>query len=155
MAVTHHNRGLLLRQAAKLREAESAFAEALAYRRRLAKPGPRDRSLLGPTLHNLPPLARARGQLDPAPKPPEGAVKEQSAAHNAAPSVAGYLEGLREHRAALAETLLAVKDHAGAARAAVEMTKTRSEKWLDAFEGARLVARCAALAEEDEGKTEE
>jgi predicted Zn-dependent protease len=54
---------------------------------------------------------------------------------------------LRAHQLALGETLLELGDHAGAAQAAADLAACRPSEWRDAFDAARLLARCSRLAE--------
>jgi tetratricopeptide (TPR) repeat protein len=154
MAMIHHNRGMLLHQAGKPKEAEPALRAALDCWRQLARPTPAQRSDLALTLHRLALALRDQDKLSAARAFLQDAVKEQSAARAARPSPSIDAR-LREHHAVLAETLLALKDHAAAARAAGESAKVRPGKWGDAFRAARLLARCVPLADMDAERTDE
>ena len=99
---------------------------------------------------NLARVLLARQDLDAARRLLEEAVPHHHAALKANPKNPPYRRFFRNNRWRLAETLLALKDHAAAATAVKELLEVAYEPPQDAYTAACLLSGCARLAAQDE-----
>jgi serine/threonine protein kinase/tetratricopeptide (TPR) repeat protein len=157
LAIALNNLGILLKNdendPVRMREAEEVYRQALAVHQLLLAdfPGVPDHENetagamvnLGRFLLNQKDFAGARRLLAEA-------LPHHQAALKAVPHHAHYRRFYRTNRWRLAETLLGLKDHAGAAEAAREFLEAAVEPPRDAYTAAGLLAGCVRLAAEDE-----
>lgn len=130
-------------------KAEKASRQALGLYKKLAADSPtvpEYQSGLGGTLDKLAGILHDRGELAEARKLLEQAISHQQAALEANPRHPPYQQLLRNHYSVLAETLLRLKDHAGAAKAAQAMAGVRPGNATNAYEAACYLAPCVTLA---------
>ena len=156
LAITLNNLGILLKNddqnPDRLREAEDVFGQALDIHKRLREdfPGvPDHENELAGAMVNLGRFYLNRQDFDKARRLLEEAEPHHQAALNASPSHPNYRRFYRNNRWRLAETLMELKDHAGAAQAAGQFLQAVVEPPRDAYTAAGLLAGCARLAAED------
>jgi tetratricopeptide (TPR) repeat protein len=104
-------------------------------------------------LNNLAELLSNSGKPEEARPLLEEAIRHQQAALAANPRHPRYRLFLRNHYAVLAATLLRLGKHDEAAVAAQQLAGTREQHWEDLLWARDLLARCAALAAQDEKLT--
>jgi serine/threonine protein kinase len=152
LADCRHGLGCVLMELGQANAAEQAYRQALAAREQLARAFPDEPSKLSPlgaTLNNLAALLRDQGELPEARRLLEQAVRHQQKALKAYPRHPQYREFLRNHYCGLALTLIRLREHAEAARAARDSAAVRPENGADAYAAASLLARCVRLAAQD------
>jgi serine/threonine protein kinase/Tfp pilus assembly protein PilF len=150
VAMIHNNLGNVLKATGRPQEAEQAYRQALAVYEELVPQYPNVpdyRSSLGLALGNVALALRDRGERDQARGLLQRAIDEQRAALAANPRHPTYRQYLRTDYANFAETLLQLGEPAEAARAAEEIPRLSPERGPDWYQAARLLARCAAVAE--------
>jgi hypothetical protein len=96
-------------------------------------------------------LLRNRGDLEGARGLLVRAIDLQQAALRGNPGHPVSRTFLRNHYHGLAETLLRLGEHAGAAEAAAEMCRVFPDRPFDQYNAACFLARCVALAASDPG----
>jgi serine/threonine-protein kinase len=112
--------------------------------------GPDCQSELGLTLNNLALVAYNRQDANEAKRLLNEAIRHQRSAWGANPNNPSVQQRLRDHYQGLAWVQLDLKDHAAAAAAARELVKSVPQGWDTYHRAAGYLARCAALAEEDQ-----
>jgi tetratricopeptide (TPR) repeat protein len=108
-----------------------------------------DRSYLGYVLGNLAAVQVASNRPAEARPLLERAAGQQREALKSNPNGEMYRLGLVDHDTKLAETLLALGEHAPASDLAAEIPEVALDKPAGGVEAARLLARCIASAEAD------
>ncbi|WZO95925.1 protein kinase [Isosphaeraceae bacterium EP7] len=108
-----------------------------------------DRSYLGYVLGNLAAVQVAGNRPAEARPLLERAAGQQREALKSNPNADMYRLGLVDHDTKLAETLLALGEHAPASDLAAEIPEVAADKPAAEFEAARLLSRCIASAEAD------
>lgn len=153
LAMALNNLGILLKNTGRGLEAEELYGQALAIHRQLAADFPAvpdRRNNAAGAMVNLARLLLARKDLDGARRLLEEAVPHHLAALNANPRHRDYRQYYRNNRWRLAETLLELRDHAGAAVTTGQFLEAATEPPRDSYTAAGLLAGCARLAAEDE-----
>jgi tetratricopeptide (TPR) repeat protein/serine/threonine protein kinase len=139
---------------ARVAEAYGFTMRAFAIYEKLAEENegvPQYQSALAGELHNVAFVFRDQGKLTEARAHMERAVKVQQAALNAVGGRnARYRRLLWTHYWGLAEILLALEDHAAAARAVENMPRIDADGWEPCFRAVPLLATCALLADKDD-----
>jgi hypothetical protein len=107
-------------------------------------------SALAQALHHDADELADRSELQAARTLYTEAVRRQQRALEALPGHPAYRRRLRDHCFRLACIRLELGDHSGAAGAARQMAAVFPGSWQDAFQAARLLARCVASAEQDD-----
>ncbi len=152
LAQSHHNLGDLFQASSRPREAEASYREALERLRPLAtEPSARPdfRNELAATLGDLGRLLRDDKDLLGARRVLEEALAHHQAALRALPENPVFRSAYRRNRALLADTLLRMTEHAGAATAAAELLEASGATPGDAFAAGKALARCAAQVRGD------
>jgi tetratricopeptide (TPR) repeat protein len=153
LAGDHGTLATILWHARRLPEAEAAHRQALRRREELVAlfaGNPDYRSELGSCLHNLALVLRDRGDLEEAGRLLEKAVACQRAALKLHPHHPGYRWSCSVHLRTLAQTQVHAGNHRRAAAAAEEALALGPGGWQPDHLFARLLARCASLAEKDD-----
>jgi serine/threonine-protein kinase len=152
LAQSYRNRGLLWVRARKPKEAERDFRQALDLQQRLVdefRHMAPYRSDLAITLEDVAEVLLQQDRLAEARQHVEQAIEHQRAARKLQPEQPAYGRCLGSHYQALAETLLRLGDHTGAAQAAEEMPPLLPQHGEGNHAAARCLARCVPLAERD------
>jgi eukaryotic-like serine/threonine-protein kinase len=152
VATNLFNIGTLLTAMGKPSEAAVEYREALQLQRQLVEQFPDVidyRSQLARTLHNLALGLYREGKNDEARGLFEQAVEQQLHASRAVPGNPTYTELLRGHYRSLSDSYLRLKDHAKAVEAAGHFVQCRSDAAGDPYWAARVLGRCATLAEQE------
>jgi serine/threonine-protein kinase len=142
----------LLAGTGRHREAEGIARRALGVFEKLTDLHPtvaEYQSNLGLACYNLGFLVALRGQTRRANELFAKAVQHQQAALQSDPKNREYRERLYAHYFHLAKTRLALKDHAGAAQAAVEIRRSCPDPRTAGYQAAVFLAGCLALADRD------
>jgi serine/threonine protein kinase/tetratricopeptide (TPR) repeat protein len=153
LAMTLNNLGILLKDTNRALEAEDLYRQALAVHKRLAADYPtvtNHQNEVAGAMVNLARLLLTRNELIEARQLLEDATPYHHSALKANPNHPSYRRFYRINRWRMAEVLLALKDHSGAAEAAREFQKVELEPPRDAYTAAGLLAGCARLAANDE-----
>jgi tetratricopeptide (TPR) repeat protein len=152
LGVSCHNLGMLLQLTGQPQPAEMAYRQGLAVRERLVAEFsgvPDYSSELATTLSNLGRLLLDRGKPGDARALLERAMEYQRIALKSNARHPAYRRFLSHNCQNLALTLLALREHEGAAGAAREMARIFPDQLADAYDAACLLARCVPLAEKD------
>jgi serine/threonine-protein kinase len=115
---------------------------------------PDQRHALGAVCQMLALVRRKQGDLGEARRLLEEAIDHQKIAFAASPAHPLYCPLLRNHYWELAKTLVFLKEHESAARAAEELPKLDDKHWLEHWRAANILALCVRLAEQDSGVSE-
>src|SRR5947208_4771442 len=157
LAIALNNLGILLKNDEKdpvrMREAEDVYRQALAVHQQLVAdfPGaPDHQNEVAGAMVNLGRFLLNQKDFDGARRLLEEALPHHQAALKTSPRNPYYLRFYRNNRWRLAETLLELKDHAGAARAVGEFLEAAVEPPRDAYTASGLLAGCVRLAENDD-----
>jgi tetratricopeptide (TPR) repeat protein len=157
LAITLTNLGILLKNTNRAEKAEEVYREALEIHKRVAADAPdipnRQNEAAG-AMVNLARLLLARKDFDGARRLLEEALPYHHAALKANPRLLVYRNFYRLNRWRMAETLLELMDHAGAAGAASQFLEQGVELPRDAYTAAGLLAGCARLAARDDRLSE-
>jgi tetratricopeptide (TPR) repeat protein/serine/threonine protein kinase len=150
-AQAHSNLGTALEKQGKLDKAIEEYQKAVtAWEQMVAKsPKAPNHNALGAELNDLALILRDRGQPVEARQLLERAVRHQKAALEITPQDPKYQQHLRNHYWSLAETLVRLKEHGAAAKAAAELPAVFSDSWQEYYLAAGFLARCVPLAEKD------
>ena len=156
LALTLNNYAILLKNTDRAVEAEKLYGDALTIHKQLAADYPdvtgyQDRVAAASV--NLARLLLARKEAHGALRLLQDAEPHIQTALNANPRHPRYRNNYRLIRWRLAETLLELKDHAGAAVAAAEFLQAEVEPPRDAYIASGLFAVCVRLAAQDERLT--
>jgi tetratricopeptide (TPR) repeat protein len=158
LANTHNSLGvILLYDLDKPQPAEAEFRKACTLQRTLARDFPSVpdyRHQLAGTLHNMAELLLERNELPEARQALEEAIRLQHDALHANPNNPTYRKFLRNHAAALVETLLKLKDAVPAA-AAAQVPLPFAGGWEEYWDAARGVAQCIPVLAQDTRLTDE
>jgi tetratricopeptide (TPR) repeat protein len=150
---TQSNLGNLLTRMKRREEAEVAYRAAQASYERLVADSPQvaeNRNALAGVFAGLA-LLKSVGKDDKAARTLiDQALVHDRAAVQAEPKNPAYRQAYRTHQGILTEILIGLDDHIGAAAAAEELIAIAHDPATDAWLAARVLARCAPLAEEDE-----
>lgn len=133
-------------------EAESSLREARDQRQKQVDEFPTIPTYqtdLGGALNNLANLLRDRGRAAEALPLLRQAIRYQEAVYRLNRRDTDVRTFLRNHYGALTETLVALRDHAGAAAAAELLTGMNPKSPSDPYHAARYLARCVTLAGAD------
>jgi tetratricopeptide (TPR) repeat protein len=152
LGVSYHNLGMLLQLTGRPRPAEMAYRQGLAIRERLVAefPGVPDYSSeLATTLSNLGQLLLDGGKPGEARALLGRAIEYQRRALKSNARHPVYRRFLSGSYRMLATTLLALREHDGAAGAARELARIFPDQFADAYEAACYLARCVPLAVQD------
>jgi serine/threonine protein kinase/tetratricopeptide (TPR) repeat protein len=143
----------LLGENGRLDEARTFFLRAIAIQEVQAARFPNVADFhnrLATTLHNLAEFLDHRmGQLSEARQRMEQAMVHQRAAvarHSRHPR---YRAGLLAHCRGLGDMLVRLAEHGEAAKTAAELPRLSPQSWQQYYEAARLLSRCAVVAEAD------
>jgi serine/threonine protein kinase len=153
LAITLNNYGILLKNTDRAAEAEKLYRDSLAIHTQLAADYPEIphyKNRVAAASVNLARLLLARKGADDARRVLQDAEPHIQAALAANRLHRDYRNNYRLIRWRLAETLLELKDHAGAALAAREFLQADVEPPRDAYTAAGLFAGCIPLATQDE-----
>jgi tetratricopeptide (TPR) repeat protein len=153
LAIALNNLGILLKNTGRAQEAEELYGQAVTVHRQLAATFPAvpdHQNEAAGAMVNLARVLLARKELNGARRLLEEALPYHRAALNAAPNNPAYRRFYRLNRWRMAETLLELKDHAGAAETAQQFLKAATEPPRDAYTAAGLLAGCVKLAAQDE-----
>jgi len=153
LAITLNNYGILLKNTERPAEAEKLYGDSLTIHKQLAADYPevtgyQDRVAAASV--NLAKLLLARKDPHGARRLLEDAEPYIQAALKANSRNPRYRNNFRLIRWRLAETLLELKDHDGAAGAAGQFLEADVEPARDAYTAAGLFAGCVRLAAQDE-----
>jgi serine/threonine protein kinase len=158
LALTCSNLGLFLQKHNRPQDAEPLIREAVDLRQKLADDfpsSPYGQIALAGELDKLAVLVVVnRGEWAEGRRLRERAVGCTRLALKMEPGNPDYREQLRGRWWGLADILIQLQDHAGAARAAQELPPVFPDRWKPCYEAARLLTRCVPLAEKD-GKLSE
>jgi serine/threonine protein kinase len=157
LADSNNNLGLLLAAAGRAEEAEQVYRRSVLLWQRLAAEQPSHpvyHSLLGGALNNLAGLVRDRGDPAQASRLFAEAVGHQQQALKSNPQHPIYRTFLRNHYWGLADSLVRLGEHAGAAAAAQEMPRLFPAGMMEHHVAGRYLAQCVALAAKDPRLTE-
>jgi serine/threonine protein kinase/tetratricopeptide (TPR) repeat protein len=162
MAMILGNLASLRKGAGRHGEAEKLYREALTLFRQLVDADPTHpghRNDVAGAMVNLAGLLGLRQDFLAARRLLEEALPHHQAALNCNPHHVTYRRYYRNNRQRLAETHLALKDHAAAAAAGRELLQAAIEPPRDAYTAGCVLADCARLAAQDaslpEGKRAE
>jgi tetratricopeptide (TPR) repeat protein len=142
----------LLLDEKRLADAEAAFARARQVQEALVRDFPTVPDYqhdLGDSLFGQGRVLQERGQLGPAREHYEEAIVRQQAAMRPNPRQPAYRRSLRSAYFDLGETLLLLKDHAGAAQAARHLREVYPPYSRNHFQASRFLARCVSLVQAD------
>jgi serine/threonine-protein kinase len=160
LAATHNYLGILQERIGRPKQAESSYGDALTLWQRLVKDFPTEpdyRQELGRTTVRLANLLRRGKELGRARQLLEDALKHHRVALEARPRNPAYRQSFRNNRWSLAETLVALRQHAAAADTAgqaVELVQVAVDPPAELYKAARIFARCLSLAERNTRLTE-
>jgi serine/threonine-protein kinase len=152
LAASHGNLGVLLADLGKTAEAERAYRSAVDLLKKVAADFPAVTEYqchAGGMLDNLAELLRKRSDLVEARRLLDEAVGYLQAVLKVKPRDPTARNLLSNHYSRLADTLVRLGDHDGAARAAAELPRGMPDRWRDYHEAAQFLARCVPLAEID------
>jgi tetratricopeptide (TPR) repeat protein/tRNA A-37 threonylcarbamoyl transferase component Bud32 len=162
LARSLNNQANLLKNANRPDQAKAAYAEALAiYQKQAAEfpTLPECQSGLGAVLNDWAGLLRKTGERKDLLEAKDllvKAIRHQRAALQGKPQHPQYVQFLCKHYGVLADTLVQLGDHGAAAIAATELASLTvrvadvpDAQWQIYFRAALLLARCAALAENE------
>jgi serine/threonine protein kinase/tetratricopeptide (TPR) repeat protein len=158
LATSHYNLAHQLADTDRPGEAEQHYRRALEIREKLAADFPTVATyqhLLGGTLHNLASLPQNQKNPAKARQFFERAVQHQQRAFQTNPKHMGYRQFLGLHYSGLGEALLALGEHAEAARTAAEAPRLYPNSWQECVRAAEFLARCMPLVEKDARLTED
>jgi serine/threonine protein kinase/tetratricopeptide (TPR) repeat protein len=153
LASTHNNLGTLFKNTARPREAEESYGRSAALHRQLAADFPDvpvHRNEAAGAMANLARQHLIRKDFAGARRILEEAVPYQQAALKASPDYPANRRSYRLNRWAMADALLGLNNHAGAAEAAEQFIQLAVQPPRDAYIAAGLLAGCARLAAQDE-----
>jgi tetratricopeptide (TPR) repeat protein len=152
LAQSYHNLGVLLATTGRPREAEAAYAEALALQKRVAADFtdvPGFQNDVAGTLGSLAELAQARRDWRQARVLLEEALPYHRRALKANAKHPAYRRFFHDNRSALALTLVRLGDHAAAAAAVEELTRFGDKPADDSYKASGFLCLCVSLAEKD------
>jgi tetratricopeptide (TPR) repeat protein len=140
------------------REAEQAYRTSREGWKKLVDNFPQVAeypSELGFVLNNLGLLLRDRQQSEEARRCLEEAMDHQQIALKVQPGHPVYLQRLRTHQAHLVVLLLQQGDYRAVDQRAEVLSRLLPQRWQESYRAARLLARCADLAEKDDQLSED
>jgi serine/threonine protein kinase len=153
MAISHYGLAMVLKGTERPPEAEAEYRAAVTLRKQLAKEDPANsgyQSWAGACLNDLAMLLMRQGrQLNEARGLLEQAVVYQRRALRTNSRQPTYRQFLRNHLVNLARALVALGEHAEAARAAGEFAGVFPERPSDAHQAYGLLRDCGRLAKKD------
>jgi eukaryotic-like serine/threonine-protein kinase len=152
LAQSHGNLGELLLNTGRGDEAEGHFRKALAVQQRLVADHPETpyhHHEIAETLDHFARLEQSRRDYAGARAFLAEAQSHHQAALKGNPRNPTFRVAFRNHTATLAETLLALADHAEAAAAADSLPQTAVDPPEDLYRAGCFLARCVPLAEKD------
>lgn len=158
LAASYNGLGSVLLLQANLADARKAWQEARSQQESLIAASPKladYRSALGLTLGNLALIDRRENNFDAARQLLEDAIQHQLEAAQLAEGNVSYLRFLSNHRQSLARLHLAQGEHALAASQAEQLAAAEAKDWQDAYQAAKLIARCIPLAMDDAAQQED
>jgi eukaryotic-like serine/threonine-protein kinase len=153
LSVGLNHLGHLLRDTGQLKEAEAAYAEALAIQRRLAADFPEIpdyRNDLTGTLFNLANAAGRRRDFAASRRWLDEAFPYHREVLQADPRNPEYRWGYRNSLGELAQSCSGLGDRPAALAAATKQRDLGWEPAADAYEAARMLARCAPIVEKND-----
>jgi serine/threonine protein kinase/tetratricopeptide (TPR) repeat protein len=153
LAIALNNLGILLKDTDRAPEAEELYGQSLAIHKQLAADFPADpdhQNEAAGAMVNLARLLLNRKELPGARRLLEEALPYHQAALKASSRHPAYRRFYRNNRWRMAETLLELKDHAGAAQTAGQFLQAAVEPPRDAYTAGGLLAGCVRLAAQDE-----
>jgi tetratricopeptide (TPR) repeat protein/predicted Ser/Thr protein kinase len=133
-------------------KAEQCWADVIKVQDRTVRQLPNDpanRNSLAVFQNHLAGLLIKRDEAKEALPHLREAVRNERAAMKLAPGQAAYQQSLGNYSLTLVEALVHLKDHAGAAQAAAELSKDAPAAWKGYHLAAGLLARCIPLAARD------
>jgi tetratricopeptide (TPR) repeat protein len=146
------NLGAVQASAGRLQEAEKSWRRAVPQLERLTEVlanRPEGHSHLAAACHNLGLLLGDRDELAESRQYLEKAVRHQRAALRLNPRHPQYGRLLAQHYEKLAATLIALGEHAGAAKTALEMARSSPVSAERCYHAACVLAQCMTLADKD------
>jgi serine/threonine protein kinase len=149
-----NNLANVLRDSDQPQQAEEFLREALVEQTKVVAEMPDEadfRNQLAGTMVNLGRFLHTRKKYEEARQLFVDAVPHHLAALGVNPRYMPYRSFYRNNRRRLAETLVELKDHAGAAATVSEYIEAAVEPDKDLFNAACLLAACATLSASDEG----
>jgi serine/threonine protein kinase len=152
LANTHNSLGALLANTRRFAEARKAWDQARDLLARLARAYPDVTDYEGAegmVLGNLGWLDLKEQQLEMAREHLRQGIRHLKAALRPNPNNPVHRQSLRSQYGDLAEALIRLDDHAGAARAALALPQVFGDAPADHVRAARLLGECASLAEKD------
>jgi serine/threonine-protein kinase len=152
LALSHLNLGVLLEATRRLQDAGQEYQDALALFQRLARESPDVSDYqenLAKTMINMAILANDNNQFAQARELLGQAETHLRTAQKANPKNPHYRQLFRINRQILTTTLAGLGDHAGALKAAEELSQSGTNSAADTYDVACALALCVPLAEKD------
>jgi serine/threonine protein kinase len=152
LARSQNKIGALLSNAGRPQEAEDACRRALEIIRGLAAQFPTVpdyQNELARTMVALAKVLRFRKELSSARKLLEQALSHHQAALKVNPRHPQYRAVFCDSRAALAGTLIGLREHAAAADTALQLVEAATDPAKDVYKAASFLSGCVPLAEQD------
>jgi tetratricopeptide (TPR) repeat protein len=152
LAQSHNRLGILLAGTGRLQEAEAAYRDAVDLCKRLAtdSPGvPEYQGNLANAMDSLAEMLRRRKDYPVARQLLEQAWSHLLGALAANPRDLAYWAAYSQNRQLLAATLLDLREHGSAAKAAADLARGPFHAAENTYNAASVLSRCVALAEQD------
>jgi tetratricopeptide (TPR) repeat protein len=152
MALSAENLSVVLGKLGRTAEAEQGLRRVVDLRSGLARDFPNTPyflSRLGDVLGGWAKLGADRGDLALTRQLQEQAIASKRKALMLAPRDIHYLQGLKDHHAALIETLIRMRAHEDAARTVAEFVAIAPGSGPESLRAGSFLARCVPLAEAD------
>ena len=154
LAGTYNSLGLAYQDAGLDDDAEAMFRRVVSRMNEIVKHNAAnadDRVVLGGALHNLGQVLTRRRKPAEACQLFREAIEHEQSALALDPRKTNAREFLRNHHHALAEALIELGDHSGAARAAREIARMAPASSMNATVAASIMAFCSERAGQDAG----